>query len=129
MTAARMRASPTMVGQHTSHVAPVDVRTGGRMSTEEPDTHAAPPGVAPAAAGNDAMRRYDAAALREYASGLLVRIGVRDDIAGDVAAILVDGDLMGHTTHGLALLADYLDQLTQGRMAKSGAPAIVHSAT
>ena len=102
------------------------------MSTTVPAPNGTPPAAptaSAAAAGNDAARRYDAAALREYASDLLLRIGVRDDIAGDVAAVLVDGDLMGHTTHGLALLADYLDQLAQGRMAKTGAPAIVHSAT
>jgi len=102
------------------------------VSTTDPAPNGAPP-LAPTAsadaAGNDAALRYDAAALREYASDLLLRIGVRDDIASDVAAVLVDGDLMGHTTHGLALLADYLDQLTQGRMAKTGAPAIVQSAT
>jgi len=80
-------------------------------------------------AARDPADRYDATALRAYANALLLRVGVRDDIAADVAAVLVDGDLMGHTTHGLALLADYLKQLTEGRMAKSGAPAIVHAAT
>ena len=94
-------------------------------STPSPAAVPAPPSSAPHAA----TPRYDAAALRSYASALLLGIGVQDDIAADVAAVLVDGDLMGHTTHGLALLADYLDQLTQGRMAKAGAPAIVHQAT
>jgi L-lactate dehydrogenase len=36
---------------------------------------------------------------------------------------------MGHTTHGLALLPGYLDQLAQGRMAKAGEPRVVHEAT
>ena len=49
--------------------------------------------------------------------------GVRDDIARDVAAILVDGDLLGHTTHGLALLAPYLAEIEKGTMAKAGEPA------
>ena len=44
-------------------------------------------------------------ARRRSRDALLARAGVRDDIARDVAGILVDGDLMGHTTHGLALLA------------------------
>ena len=83
----------------------------------------------PTLAATDTAARYDAAALRAYAVELLMRIGMRDDIATDVGAVLVDGDLMGHSTHGLALLADYLDQLAQGRMAKAGAPAIVHAAT
>jgi L-lactate dehydrogenase len=71
--------------------------------------------------------RHDAAALRDYASALLRRAGVRDDIAADVAAILVDGDLMGHTTHGLALLPGYLDELANGRMRKTGAPRVVRA--
>jgi len=73
--------------------------------------------------------RYDAAALRQFANQLLLRAGVREDIATDVADILVDGDLMEHTTHGLALLPGYLDQLERGAMAKSGEPREVHATT
>ena len=65
--------------------------------------------------------RRPAAALVAFAAALLERTGVRADIAGDVAAILVDGDLLGHTTHGLALLAPYLADVEQGRMTKTGA--------
>jgi L-lactate dehydrogenase len=75
------------------------------------------------------VARYVAQDLRASANALLLRAGVRDDIAGDVAAVLVDGDLMGHTTHGLALLPGYLDELAAGRMGKSGAPLVVHAAT
>jgi len=71
--------------------------------------------------------RRPAAALVAFAAALLERTGVRADIAGDVAAILVDGDLLGHTTHGLALLAPYLDQIESGAMAKAGAPTVVNS--
>ncbi|HEX2389560.1 MAG TPA: Ldh family oxidoreductase, partial [Casimicrobiaceae bacterium] len=76
-----------------------------------------------------ATLRYDADALRGYAEALLRAAGVRGDIAHDVAAILVDGDLMGHTTHGLALLPGYLDQLEQGKMGKAGEPRIVASSS
>jgi L-lactate dehydrogenase len=69
--------------------------------------------------------RYPCAALVELANTLLVRIGMRADIAHDVADILVIGDLMGHTTHGLAQLPGYLTELDTGAMAKSGAPSIV----
>jgi L-lactate dehydrogenase len=75
------------------------------------------------------VERYDAGALRRYATDLLTRSGVRDDIATDVASILVEGDLMEHTTHGLALLPGYLDQLSQDKMSASGAPQVVHQAT
>jgi L-lactate dehydrogenase len=71
------------------------------------------------------MERYPAEALTAFAHGLLARAGVRDDIARDVADVLVDGDLLGHTTHGLALLAGYLRELEQGTMRKDGAPTVI----
>jgi len=55
----------------------------------------------------------------------LLRSGVRADIAGDVASILVDGDLLGHTTHGLALLAPYLGEIERGTMARDGSVSVV----
>ncbi len=74
---------------------------------------------------SDIPLRYPASALVELANTLLVRIGVRADIAHDVADVLVMGDLLGHTTHGLAQLPGYLGELDVGAMAKSGAPSIV----
>ena len=71
--------------------------------------------------------RYSADDLVAYASTLLARAGMRDDIARDVATVLVDGDLLGHTTHGLALLAPYLGELEKGSMAKSGEPHVVNA--
>jgi LDH2 family malate/lactate/ureidoglycolate dehydrogenase len=68
--------------------------------------------------------RFDCDALVAFALALLERSGVRSDIARDVAEILVAGDLLGHTTHGLALLAPYLAEIEHGTMAKSGEPAI-----
>lgn len=70
--------------------------------------------------------RYHAAALRDFAHALLARAGVRDDIARDVAHVLVDADLLGHTTHGLALLAPYLGEIEKGTMGRSGEPEIVN---
>jgi L-lactate dehydrogenase len=43
-------------------------------------------------------------------------------MARDVAEVLVEGDLMGHDTHGLALLTPYLDSLAAGDMAAAGVP-------
>jgi len=74
-----------------------------------------------------ATPRFDAAALVAYAQALLVRGEVRGDIAADVASILVDGDLLGHTTHGLALLPGYLGELENGAMRKDGEPAVVNA--
>ncbi|HEY5861787.1 MAG TPA: Ldh family oxidoreductase, partial [Casimicrobiaceae bacterium] len=71
--------------------------------------------------------RHSAADLVVYASTLLARAGVREDIARDVATVLVDGDLLGHTTHGLALLAAYLGEIEKGTMEKSGEPRVINS--
>ena len=71
------------------------------------------------------MQRYPAESLTAFAHALLANAGVRDDIARDVADVLVDGDLLGHTTHGLALLPGYLRELEQGTMRKEGAPSVV----
>ena len=74
---------------------------------------------------DDHSVRYPAERLRAFAFALLERAGVRADIARDVADVLLDGDLLGHTTHGLALLALYLDELAHDRMAKAGEPTVV----
>jgi len=69
--------------------------------------------------------RHDAATLVAFARALLAKAGMRDDIASDVADVLVAGDLLGHTTHGLAQLAGYLGEIEKGTMTKAGAPEIV----
>ena len=71
--------------------------------------------------------RFDADALRGFASELLAHAGVEPAIARDVAAVLVEADLLGHTTHGLALLAPYLVEIEKGAMTKTGVPAILNS--
>jgi L-lactate dehydrogenase len=75
---------------------------------------------------NAPAHRYAADKLVDFARSLLVRAGVRDDIAADVAAILVEGDLLGHTTHGLALLPAYLGEVERGTMLRAGAPAVIN---
>jgi L-lactate dehydrogenase len=68
--------------------------------------------------------RHSATALTRCANELLTRAGVRADIARDVADILVAGDLLGHGTHGLALLPGYLAELEKGSMTKAGEPEV-----
>ncbi len=72
-------------------------------------------------------QRYPANALVAFATALLERAGLRGDMANDVAAVLVTGDLLAHTTHGLALLAPYLAEIDKGAMTKDGAPTVVNS--
>ena len=69
--------------------------------------------------------RHSAPALIAYATALLTRVGLDADKASVVAEILTEGDLLGHTTHGLALLAPYLRELEKGAMTKSGEPLVV----
>ena len=72
-----------------------------------------------------AEKRFAAVSLTAFATSLVERAGVRHDIAADVADVLVTGDLLGHTTHGLALLAPYLGEIERGTMARTGEPEIV----
>ena len=69
--------------------------------------------------------RYAAAALVRFASSLLERAGLEEEKARAVAEVLVEGDLLGHNTHGLALLAGYLADLEKGGMAQSGEPRVL----
>jgi LDH2 family malate/lactate/ureidoglycolate dehydrogenase len=72
-----------------------------------------------------ALSRYDSAALLDFAQRLIERAGLPNDRARDVAEVLLEGDLLGHTTHGLALLPAYLRELEEGRMEKTGEPAVL----
>ncbi|MSU49133.1 MAG: Ldh family oxidoreductase [Opitutus sp.] len=69
--------------------------------------------------------RYSATALRDFAASLFDRVGLDADKARAVAEILVEGDLLGHTTHGFALLPQYLAEAEKGSMRKTGEPEIV----
>lgn len=69
--------------------------------------------------------KFDAAALLNFGKSLLVSAALPEDRAHDVAEILLEGDLLGHTTHGFALLPLYLKALKEGSMEKEGAPKII----
>ena len=56
---------------------------------------------------------------------LLERAGLARDRARTVADVLVEGDLLGHDTHGLDQLAGYLVQIEAGLLATSGDPEVV----
>jgi LDH2 family malate/lactate/ureidoglycolate dehydrogenase len=66
--------------------------------------------------------------LTEFASHLLTASGMPPDKAEAVAGILVQGDLMGHTTHGLAQLPAYLGEIASGSMRVEGEPEVVAQA-
>ena len=71
--------------------------------------------------------RFDSTALRGLAAALFEAGGMEEEKAATVADILVEGDLMGHDTHGLALLAPYLDGLASGDMKGDGRPTVLSS--
>lgn len=69
--------------------------------------------------------RIPAEVLLRFAEAACRAAGLPAEKARDVAEVLLEGDLMGHDTHGLALLAPYLESLAAGDMAADGEPAVV----
>jgi len=74
---------------------------------------------------SSAGSRYPANALFDFANRLLQHAGLAPKIAEIVAETLLEADLMGHSTHGLQLLAPYLAELERDQMTKTGEPEIM----
>jgi L-lactate dehydrogenase len=74
------------------------------------------------------QKQSDPARWRDWATRVLEATGLPEEPAKVVAAGLVEGDLYGHSTHGLALLPAYVEQLEGGSMEKTGAPETVADA-
>lgn len=70
--------------------------------------------------------RYRHDALIDFANQLLQRTGMPDDKAEAVSMILVEGELLGRSTHGYALLAPYLRDIQAGGMQLQGEPRVVN---
>jgi LDH2 family malate/lactate/ureidoglycolate dehydrogenase len=68
---------------------------------------------------------YSADALTRFAGALFRGAGLNEEMARDVAEILIEGDLLGHDTHGLALAAPYLEEIEAGAMTRGGEPGIL----
>lgn len=68
---------------------------------------------------------YAAAELRNFAAALFRHAGLEEDKPDVTAEVLVEADLIGHTTHGLALAPRYLQEIGSGSMAVKGEPEIV----
>ena len=54
---------------------------------------------------------------------------MRHDIAATSARLLVEADLLGHSTHGMALLPGYLKALAEGTMLAAGEPVVENQRT
>lgn len=70
-------------------------------------------------------QRLNAHQLIEFSSSILQIAGLEHDKSETVAEILVEADLMGHTTHGLQLLPAYVKELAEGKMLKAGQPELI----
>ena len=68
---------------------------------------------------------YRAGDLSNFACGLFAAAGMTSADAHTVGEILVEADLMGHTTHGLQLAPAYLDDLAENRMTAIGHPITI----
>jgi LDH2 family malate/lactate/ureidoglycolate dehydrogenase len=68
---------------------------------------------------------YGAGHLRVFAETLLRKSGLTLGQAQQTAEVLLEGDLLGHTTHGLQLLAPYLRDIEAGRMCCEGEPIVI----
>jgi LDH2 family malate/lactate/ureidoglycolate dehydrogenase len=71
------------------------------------------------------LTRYNPRHLIAFATDALCTAGLPNEPARAVAEGLVEADLFGHTTHGLALLADYVEELKSGAMESQGRPEIM----
>src|SRR5689334_16574064 len=65
---------------------------------------------------------YRAGDLSAFATALFESAGCDGGKASAISEHLVEADLMGHTTHGLAQAGPYLEELESGAMAKTGEP-------
>jgi L-lactate dehydrogenase len=74
---------------------------------------------------SEAETRYAASALLDFAINILQHAGLSENKAKCVAEILLEGDLMGHTTHGMQMLAPYLKNIETGAMATDGEPEVI----
>jgi L-lactate dehydrogenase len=70
-------------------------------------------------------RTYAVAELHSFAAALFRQAGLELDKPDVVAEVLIEADLIGHTTHGLALAPKYLQEIASGSMAVGGEPEVL----
>ncbi len=68
---------------------------------------------------------FDGGELIAFATSAMVAVGLSEDRAATVARVLVKGDLLGKSTHGIALLPAYVDQIIIGGMNTAGDPLVI----
>jgi L-lactate dehydrogenase len=68
---------------------------------------------------------YTYTALRDFGASLGEKLGLAADRAKAQAQILLEADLMGHTTHGFALLSGFLGNIESGAVRSTGEPKVL----
>lgn len=68
---------------------------------------------------------YTHKALKTFATSLLNCSGMDAAKSIVIADVLLEGDLLGHDTHGLQLLAPYLSDIKSGAMVAKGEPDVI----
>lgn len=63
--------------------------------------------------------------LTDRAARVLRSVGTPAEIAARVAAILVNADLVGHGSHGVARLPSYLEEVAQGKIVPAERPKTI----
>ena len=63
--------------------------------------------------------------LLEVAGGLFIGAGAPDDIANSVASLLVWSERIGHHSHGLLRIPQYVERIKSGRLDPAARPEIV----
>jgi LDH2 family malate/lactate/ureidoglycolate dehydrogenase len=69
----------------------------------------------------------DVARLRDFCARALMASGLEEEKAKVTARVLVEGDLLGHSTHGTALLPQYCDALRANTMTHAGHHRVLNS--
>ncbi len=69
--------------------------------------------------------KYKPQDLIQFSEQLFLAAGLAAEKAQITAQRLVEGDMMGHDTHGLALCVLYLSQIESGEMQKDGQPIVL----
>ncbi|WP_108663803.1 Ldh family oxidoreductase [Acuticoccus kandeliae] len=80
----------------------------------------------PAAAPRNGPALIEVDALTTFTSALLQAAGMEAEKADIVAEVIVEGDLIGHHTHGVSMVPTYLSDLRDGRMTGRGDIEIIH---
>ncbi|MDG1467480.1 MAG: Ldh family oxidoreductase, partial [Alphaproteobacteria bacterium] len=58
--------------------------------------------------------------LMKFCTSIFIYLGMDDEKANDTSDILIEADMMGHSTHGVRLLPLYIKDIEMGNMKTSG---------